>query len=252
MQFERDERSATRLAWGIHLLTASGALCGLFGLLSVLDGRSRAALLWLMLALVIDGIDGPVARKVDVRLHVPDLDGNILDLVIDYLTCVVAPAVFLDRFGMLPHGWSLVGAGFVMLTALYCFARLDQMTEDHFFNGFPAMWSLVVNLLWVLKTPKAVNLVVVLLLSVLTLTDIKVPHLVRVRQFRVLTLTVVITWLIVMTILTISYPATSPLGSTVLVLGAAYLVALSVLRTRRSTLMMADVPNTATSTTSTT
>jgi phosphatidylcholine synthase len=183
------------VAWGIHLFTGTGIVFGLLGLLGVLDESPRAALLWLMVAQVVDGLDGPMARACSVKLLVPRVDGNTMDLVIDYVTCVLAPAVFVHQFGLLPHRFSLVGTGLILVSSLYAFSRTDLMTEDHFFNGFPAMWNLAVNVMWVLNTRRSVNLVVVVVLVVLTFMPVQFPHPVRVRGQRGITLPVTIVWL---------------------------------------------------------
>ena len=183
------------VAWGIHLFTGTGIVFGLLGLLGVLDESPRAALLWLMVAQVVDGLDGPMARACSVKLLVPRVDGNTMDLVIDYVTCVLAPAVFVHQFGLLPHRFSLVGTGLILVSSLYAFSRTDLMTEDHFFNGFPAMWNLAVNMMWVLNTRRSVNLVVVVVLVVLTFAPVQFPHPVRVRGQRGITLPVTIVWL---------------------------------------------------------
>jgi phosphatidylcholine synthase len=229
----RDRVSPGMAAWGIHLLTASGVLCGLMGLLFILDESAKAALVWLVLAFVIDGIDGPVARKVDCRLHVPNVDGNILDLVIDYVTCVVAPAVFLDKFHMVPKGFSLFAAGLVMVTSLYAFSRTDLMTEDHYFRGWPAMWSLAINVMYVMHSKQIVNLFVVVVLCLFTCIDVKVPHPVRVRHKRGLTLVVLAVWLAAMLYLTIELPKSPAWGRAIELAGVAYFVYLSVRRTLR-------------------
>ena len=183
------------VAWGIHLFTGTGIVFGLLGLLGVLDGSPRGALLWLMVAMVVDGLDGPMARACSVKLLVPRVDGNTMDLVIDYVTCVLAPAVFVHQFGLLPHRISLVGTGLILVSSLYAFSRTDLMTEDHFFNGFPAMWNLAVNVMWILNTRKSVNLIVVGVLVVLTFAPIQFPHPIRVRMNRTITLPVTIVWL---------------------------------------------------------
>ncbi len=220
-----------KVAWAVHALTASGILCGLMGVLSVMDSRPRAALLWLMGALVIDGLDGPMARGCAVRVHLPNIDGNVLDLVIDYVTCVVAPVLFLHQFNMLPAKLSLVGAGTVLLTALYCYSRTDLTTPDNYFNGFPAMWGLVVNVLFVVQSSANVNLAVLLVFSCLTVSNMQFPHIVRVVFARRLTLLVVSLWLTTMVLMTIDSPRTSTIGSAVLFAGTAYLMALAVRRT---------------------
>lgn len=183
------------VAWGIHLFTGTGIVFGLLGLLGVLDGSPRAALLWLMVAQVVDGLDGPMARACSVKLLVPKVDGNTMDLVIDYVTCVLAPAVFLHQFHLLPAGLSLTGTGLILVASLFTFSRTDLMTEDHYFNGFPAMWNLAVNVMWVLGTSQAVNLAVVVVLVVLTFAPVQFPHPIRVRGSRSLTLPITVLWL---------------------------------------------------------
>lgn len=227
----RSRVSPGMAAWGIHALTAAGVLCGLMGLLSILAGSPKAALVWLIVAFVIDGVDGPVARKVDCRLHVPNVDGNILDLVIDYVTCVVAPAVFLHQFHMVPRGFSLFAAGLVMVTSLYAFSRTDLMTHDHYFRGWPAMWNLAINVMFVVHSRPVVNLVVVVFLCAITCVDVKVPHPVRVTYLRNYTLPILVVWLSVMLYLTLASPS-APLWSRAIELGGvAYFVWLSVRRT---------------------
>jgi phosphatidylcholine synthase len=61
--------------------------------------------LWLALAFVVDGIDGPLARHFDVKTNAPEIDGVLMDLIIDFLTYVVIPAYALYASGLLP-GWS--------------------------------------------------------------------------------------------------------------------------------------------------
>jgi phosphatidylcholine synthase len=229
----REDVRSRRAAWGIHIFTGSGILAGLMGLLSVLNDTPKAALIWLMVALVIDGVDGPFARRINCRLHVPNIDGNTLDLVIDYVTCVVTPAVFLDRFNMLPHGFSLIGAGIVMLTALYCFSRTDMMTPDKYFRGFPAMWNLVVNVMWVVQSRPWVNFVVVVVFAALSLTNVKVPHPVQVREHRNLTIPVTVVWIATMLGLTIAAPASPLWAQAIEIAGVLYFVWLSARRTFR-------------------
>ncbi len=53
--------------------------------------------LWLVVAFVVDGIDGPLARRYDVKTYAPQFDGVLLDLIIDYLTYVFIPAFALFR-----------------------------------------------------------------------------------------------------------------------------------------------------------
>lgn len=227
--------SATRrepaVAWGIHAITASGVVVGVLGLFSVLDGHPKSALLWLMLALVIDGIDGPMARGVDIKRVCPRVDGYVLDLIVDYVTCVVVPVAFMDRFGLLPPGLSIVLIAMVLSSSAIWMSRTDQETDDNWFNGFPAEWNLVAPSLYLLHSATWVNTIVVLFFCGMTMSSVKFAHPVRVKVRRGTTLTVTIVWLTVMTVLTVIAPTTSAFARVVLVAAPGYFLWLSMRRT---------------------
>jgi phosphatidylcholine synthase len=189
-----------RTAWAIHIFTATGVVAGFLGLLSVLDGSPRAALTWFLVAMIIDGLDGPIARHYDIGRVIPHIDGNALDLMIDYVCCVVAPALFMQRFHMFPghHGLSLVIVGLVLMSSLYVMSNKNIQTEDRYFNGFPSMWNLVVNVLFVLQSQRWVNVVVVAALIVCSFIPVKFIHPIRVRDFRKITIPVLVVWLAAM------------------------------------------------------
>ena len=83
----------TASAFAIHILTCLGGVCALQAVLAFVTMSPEAGFAWLGLALVIDGIDGPLARRVDVKRHAPHLHGDVLDLVVDFLTYVFAPVI---------------------------------------------------------------------------------------------------------------------------------------------------------------
>ena len=89
------------LAMAVHLFTASGALLAFLALAAAIEGDLRATFGWLAAALVVDGVDGPMARAVGVDRHAPRWDGAVLDLVIDFLTYVLTPLVAIWRSGLL-------------------------------------------------------------------------------------------------------------------------------------------------------
>ena len=181
--------------WLVHSFTALGAVCGMFGLIAVADGQAKQAILWLAVAMVLDGIDGPVARHWCVKENVPRIDGYTLDLIVDFVTCIVIPVVFMHQFGMLPQGWSLVIGAFVLFMSALWMSRTDQMTDDHFFNGFPCEWNMIVPTLFLLDTPPWVVGVACVLLSLTQLTNWKFVHPMQVVRFRPVTVTVTIIWL---------------------------------------------------------
>jgi phosphatidylcholine synthase len=195
------DATSRRAGYVVHLMTASGAVAGLLALQAVFDNRWRAALLWLIVCQVLDGLDGPIARRFDVTIHAPLIDGHILDLVVDYVTCVVVPVALLARLELLPQHYETLVAGTIFLSSALWFARTDQETEDHWFNGFPAVWNLVVPTLLIFGSSSKVVMIVSLVLCASQLTKFKIPHLVRVADFRKITLPLTIVYLVDLTIL---------------------------------------------------
>jgi phosphatidylcholine synthase len=169
-------------------MTASGAVAGLLALQAVIDDNIRGALIWLVICQVLDGLDGPIARKIDVVIHAPRVDGFILDLIVDYLTCVVVPVALLIRLQLLPQEFQTLIAGLILLMSALWFARTDIETEDHWFNGFPAVWNLAIPTYLVLDLSQNTVAIVTLILCFSQLTMIKFPHIVRVKAFRFITL----------------------------------------------------------------
>lgn len=234
-----------RTAWAIHVFSSLGILAGFLGLLSVLDGSPRAALVWMMVAMVIDGLDGPIARRYNIASVIPHIDGNALDLMIDYVCCVVAPALFLHRFHLLPgeNYVSLICVGLILTSSLYVMSNKNIQSEDRYFNGFPAMWNLVANCIFVLQARPWVSVGVILALVVFSFVPLKFVHPIRVRDFRNVTIPVLIVWLSAMLYVTwILDDRTAgcsdhclttfqELAQLVIYLGAAWIVGVGVWRT---------------------
>ncbi len=174
---------ARLLAWSVHAFTASGAVLALLALAAVQRHRWTEAMLWLFVALVVDGLDGTFARAARVKERVPRIDGDVLDLVIDYLNYVFVPTVFIWEAALLPEPLALPLAALIQLSALYVFARRDMKTEDGYFRGFPALWNVVALYLFATGIGDHAAAVIVSGLIVLTFAPIHVVHPFRVRDY---------------------------------------------------------------------
>ncbi len=208
--------AARRAGYALHVLTASGAVIGMLALQGVVDGEIRIALLWLIASQILDGLDGPIARGLDVEIHAPLIDGHILDLVVDYVTCVVVPVAFMLSFEMLPTKYEALIAGFIFLTSALWFARSDIETEDHWFNGFPAVWNLAVPTFLVFDSTPTEVAIFTLILGMSQLTYFKVPHIVRVDQLRRITLPFGVLYLGNLTYLSWNYSKTLGVQSNII------------------------------------
>ena len=224
-------QSQRRTGFSIHVLTASGALAGLIALQSVIDSHIRSALLWLIACQILDGIDGPIARRFDVSLHAPHIDGHVLDLVIDYVTCVVVPTVLLIRMDVVEPRLTMTVSGLILVTSALWFARTDQETEDVWFNGFPAVWNIVIPTFILLGTSQRYAAIMCLLFCVAQLTMVKFPHLVRVQALRPATYTVTVLYFGAFILLSAQYPNGSQWARNIVLFAPIYLVAIVAWRT---------------------
>jgi phosphatidylcholine synthase len=178
----------------VHILTASGVLAGFQALLATIAHRWDAAFLWLAIATLIDGIDGPLARRFKVKTHLARFSGERLDLVIDYFTYVIVPALMIYASGLVPAGLGWLAAAIVLMTSLFHFSDKESKTEDGFFVGFPAIWNIVAFLLFVFAPPPALGFAVIALLGGLTFVPLKWVHPIRVRRWRPITIPVLAVW----------------------------------------------------------
>lgn len=185
------------VAWGVHGFTASGVVFGLLALLEVEQGNWQGVFGWLLLALVVDAIDGPIARLIRIKTVLPRFDGATLDLLVDYLTFVIVPALVLCHASILPESLRVAGAAAILVSALHHYCNLDIKTEDGYFVGFPAFWNIAVFYLYRFPVPPPVAAGIVAALCVLTCVPIKVVHPLRVRKFRVLSFVFLLLWLVV-------------------------------------------------------
>ena len=181
-------------AWAVHGFTASGAVLGFLALISIFNNDQTSSFLWLGLALLVDGLDGTIARKVGVSDKAPNIDGSTLDNLIDYLNYVIIPSLMIYWFQMVPNGWEIVIPAGIFAVSLYTFANINMKTEDYYFSGFPALWNIVVLYFFILNTNHYINLIVIIFLSILTFIPVKFVHPLRVQKLRNITIFCTIIW----------------------------------------------------------
>src|SRR5471032_3600709 len=138
-------------AFTIHVFTACGAALALLALILATGGQWAAMFVCLGLALIVDGLDGPMARAFKVAELLPRWSGETLDLVVDFVTYVFVPAYAIAASGLLPLVLAVpAGAAIAISGALY-FADREMKTDDNYFRGFPGVWNLMAFYLLLLK-----------------------------------------------------------------------------------------------------
>lgn len=162
------------VAWVVHAFTASAACLGLLTLINLYQHNFIQAFWCMAIAVIIDAIDGTFARLAHVKTILPNIDGALLDNIVDYLNYVITPCFFLFvKADMLPPNYSLAIIMAIVMTSSYQFCQNDAKTADHFFKGFPCYWNFAVFYMFLANTSAATNAIILSILCILIFVPIK-------------------------------------------------------------------------------
>jgi phosphatidylcholine synthase len=181
-------------AFAVHIFTALGAALALLALTAAAMHRWEIMFLCLGAALLVDGVDGALARRLKVAELLPRWSGEVLDQVVDFVTYVFVPAYAIAGGGLLPAWGALPGGLVIVVTGALYFADRQMKTADNYFRGFPALWNLVAFYLFVLRPEPWIGAAAVALFAVLTFVPFKFVHPIRVSRLRVLSIAALILW----------------------------------------------------------
>ena len=180
----------------VHVFTASGVVFGFLALLSAINNNFPACIFWLALALVVDGFDGTLARRYKVDVFTPNIDGAVLDNIIDFFTYVIVPVFMIYNFNFLSNTFALPISFLILLVSCFTFINKDLKTEDYYFTGFPALWNMLVLYLYILESSQLTNLITIIFLCIMTFIPMKFVHPLRVVHLRKTSIMMVLLWCI--------------------------------------------------------
>ena len=166
----------------------------MLAMLAAADEQWSMMFLWLVIAFFVDGIDGPLARKYDVKNHAARFDGVLLDLIIDYLTYVFIPAFALFKSGLLPGWTGWIAIIIITFASAMYFCDGNMKTNDYSFHGFPGCWNMLVIVLFAIQPNFWVILALVTVLAIAMFLPIKFIHPVRTKRWRNLSLPLALAW----------------------------------------------------------
>ncbi len=227
------DRPAQSMPWlraaAIDAYTASGTVLALLIVVAAIDGDEVRAL-WLgLVALVIDGTDGMLARRFKTPSESPSFDSARLDDIVDYLTYVFAPIVLLLQGGYLPEGTTgTVVAALPLLASCYQFCRTDAKTADHLFRGFPSYWNVVAFYVVTLDVSPTSTSIVLLTCVALVPVPLGYVYPSRTVAFRSLTLGLTTVWLVSYAVILAQMPDPEPVWTAVSLIYVGYYVGLSL------------------------
>lgn len=181
-------------AFSVHLLTASGSFLAFLSLVAASEKQWTAMFGWLGLALLVDGIDGPIARRLEVKYVLPTWSGELLDNIIDYVTYVLIPAFALYQSGFMGAGLSFLSGAIIVISSAIYYADTGMKTKENFFKGFPVVWNMVVFSLFVVEPGEWTAFGIVVLSAVISFLPVYFLHPVRVIRLRFINLPVFLAW----------------------------------------------------------
>ncbi len=179
------------LAWSVHLFTATGAVWGFLTLLAIWDSNFKLAIVYIVIAMLVDGFDGMLARLFHVKEYAQGVDGGLMDNIIDYLNYVVVAALLLVRApNLMPDGFAMAAAISILLTSAYQFSQTDAKTDDdsYFFKGFPSVWNFLVVYMMLLGLNSWINLALLVVCNILVFVPVKYLYPSRNTRLRRFTL----------------------------------------------------------------
>ena len=235
-------------AWAVHVFTMTGVVWACLAALALFEGQLALMWLWLGVALIVDGVDGTLARKAEVKTYAPGFDGAVLDNVVDYLTWTFLPALFM--YLHLPLGPPWLAATMLVLicvSSVFCYCNVGLKTDDYYFMGFPAAWNVVAVVLWLMDTGAAFTVTVTVALAVLTVAPLAFIHPFRVRRLMAYNVVATLGWTAMTAILIVQRPDADPIVQALWWACGGWLMLVSLVRTvselrRRSSAARGSVP----------
>lgn len=168
----------------VHLYTTSTLLFVVLAVQWILEGRYTLALLAMAVTLLIDATDGALARKYRIASTAPRIDGALLDNVVDFVSYVFLPVLFMLHAGLLVEP-ATVYVTILAFSSAYGFSRTSaKLGDEGFFVGFPSYWNVVVFYAYLLGSPAWFNTLLVVVLSLLVFAELRFLYVSRLRRSR--------------------------------------------------------------------
>jgi phosphatidylcholine synthase len=219
-------------AFAVHVLTAAGAALALAALVYATRGQWAAMFLCLGIALIIDGVDGTIARWLKVAEVLPRWSGDVLDLVVDFTTYVFVPAYAIAAGGLLPTSLAIPAGILIVVTGALYFADREMKTPDNYFRGFPALWNAAAFYLFLLKPWPPLAAAIVIVLAGLTFVPFKFLHPMRVTRLRAVNIAALLLWSVLALIAVLRDLDPGPWVAGCLVVIGAYFLAVGLTEKR--------------------
>jgi len=218
------------LAWAVHLFTASGLIAGFMALVAMQEQDVRTAMLWLILAFIIDGIDGSFARICRVQEVLPNMDGKTIDYVVDFANFAIIPAYIFYQSDLVFDDWRLPLTSIILLVSAIYYGKTGMVSDDKYFIGFPVLWNMVVYfLIFVFDFSSHINGALILFFAVAHFVPLKYIYPSQAQRWRMASSIIAALFFVLMCVTVYLFPARNFWLTVLSVIGLAYFATLTAL-----------------------
>ncbi len=157
-----------------HVITLGGLACAALAVMSLIDGHINAAVRYSLLVLLIDRVDGTLARALKVSKKFPGISGEVLDTVTDLVGLTFVPMIFFWKSGL----FMPVAAPYVAIAAVaaasFKYSRKEGFLQRGHSVGAPPIFFSIF-LFYFLDLPPSVATGYAVMLILLVLSPVKYP-----------------------------------------------------------------------------
>ena len=168
----------------VHIFTGSGIIFSFMALVSVIEGYKLLTFMFLGIALLVDIVDGTLARKYKTEIIFPNIDGKTLDTIIDYINYIFIPCIMIYKFGYLPPDFTIIIPIVIICVSLYSYVNTKLVATSFSYIGFPSIWNVILLYLEILSFNQWINLFIILLFILLKFVPFRVIHPMRNVAFK--------------------------------------------------------------------
>ena len=168
----------------VHIFTGSGIIFSFMALVTVIEGYKLLTFMFLIIALLVDIVDGTLARKYKTEIIFPNIDGKTLDTIIDYINYIFIPCIMIYKFGYLPPDFTIIIPILIICISLYSYVNTKLVDTSFSYIGFPSIWNVILLYLEILSFNQWINLFIILLFILLKFVPFRVIHPMRNVAFK--------------------------------------------------------------------
>ena len=170
------------LSFLVHILTASGVICSYMCITNIFKKEIEICFFWLGIALIIDVIDGPIARKLDVKNKYPSLNGLMLDTIVDYINWIFLPVLILFQFDLIYKNLEFILVPALLLIPALSYSTTITTNPDRSYSGMPAIWNLLAVFFFLAETSVMFNSSIMILFLILKFLPVNISHPFRTKK----------------------------------------------------------------------